>query len=65
MAEEDIEFTFDCRGVTLFGNGELGAEVGSGYGAGGGVPATQGPRGKVSVQAVLIKTGVCWARLWK
>lgn len=40
MAEKDIEFTFDCRGVTLLGDGELGAEVGSGYGAGGGVPAT-------------------------
>ena len=40
MTEKDIEFTFDCRGVTLLGDGELGAEVGSGYGAGGGVPAT-------------------------
>lgn len=65
MAEEDVEFTLDCRGVTLLGNGELGAEVGGGYGACGGVPATQGPRGKVGVQTVLVKTGVCWASLWE
>lgn len=65
MAEEDIEFTFDCRGVTLLGNGELSAEVGSGYGAGSGVPATQRSRGKVGAQTVLVQTGVCWASLWK
>lgn len=65
MAEEDIEFTFDCWGVTLLGNSELGAEVGGGYGTGGCVPVTQGPRSKVGVQTVLVETGVCWASLWK
>lgn len=65
MAEEDVEFTFYCRGVTLLGDGELGAEVGSSNGAGGGVPATQRSGGKVGTETVLVQTSVCWASLWK
>lgn len=41
MPKEDIEVAFDGGGVTLLGNGKLGAEFSACHGAGSGVPTPQ------------------------
>jgi hypothetical protein len=63
MAEEDVEFTLNCRGVTLLRDSELGSQVSGCHGASSGVPAAHGTRGEVGVVTVLVETGISGASL--
>lgn len=63
VAEEDVKVGFDCGGVTLLVDGELGAEGGAGDVSSADSPAIErvGAGGEVGVEAPASETVVCRA----